>query len=246
MSTRREGARGGGDRGGAAGGKWARERVRAARKAQARLALLHRPALRQLRHPLFRSHARPLLVQLADRRMRHVPRLRARDRRRLRPGDPGRVEDPRDGAIKTFQSKSYDECQDDLEKLAPKRGIPLDTPWRELTAAQKQLGDRRRHGLGELAASPARRTGTACSASSTGWRPRRTRCTSACCSRGIAPTRRAPRAAGRGSSPSRCSGAWARRKTPTPCSSRPRATSRRTPRGRASSWPPSPASRSTT
>jgi excinuclease ABC subunit A len=43
-----------------------------------------------------------------------------------------------DGAIKIFQSKSYDECQDDLAKLAPKRGIPLDTPWCALTPAQKK------------------------------------------------------------------------------------------------------------
>jgi excinuclease ABC subunit A len=44
----------------------------------------------------------------------------------------------REGALKIFQSKSYDECQDDLVKRAPKRGIPLDTPWRELTAEQKR------------------------------------------------------------------------------------------------------------
>jgi excinuclease ABC subunit A len=44
----------------------------------------------------------------------------------------------REGAVKIFQSKSYDECQDDLVKHAPKRGIPLDTPWRGLTEAQKR------------------------------------------------------------------------------------------------------------
>jgi excinuclease ABC subunit A len=44
----------------------------------------------------------------------------------------------RDGAVKPFQSKSYDECQDDLAKLAPKRGVPLDKPYRDLTAAQKR------------------------------------------------------------------------------------------------------------
>ncbi|MGE5615726.1 MAG: excinuclease ABC subunit A, partial [Bacillota bacterium] len=31
-----------------------------------------------------------------------------------------------EGAVKPFQSKSYDECQDDLVKYARKRGIPLD------------------------------------------------------------------------------------------------------------------------
>ncbi|HSN21534.1 MAG TPA: excinuclease ABC subunit UvrA, partial [Usitatibacter sp.] len=44
----------------------------------------------------------------------------------------------RAGAVKIFQSKSYDECQDDLEKLAPKRGVPLDTPWRDLTPRQRR------------------------------------------------------------------------------------------------------------
>jgi excinuclease ABC subunit A len=44
----------------------------------------------------------------------------------------------REGAVKIFQSKSYDECQDELVKYAPKRGVPLDTPWRDLTAAQKR------------------------------------------------------------------------------------------------------------
>jgi excinuclease ABC subunit A len=41
------------------------------------------------------------------------------------------------GAVKIFQSKSFDESQDDLEKMARKRGVPLDLPWRELTAPQR-------------------------------------------------------------------------------------------------------------
>jgi len=44
----------------------------------------------------------------------------------------------RGGAVKPFQTKSYDECQDDLAKLAVKRGIPMDEPYRELTAEQKR------------------------------------------------------------------------------------------------------------
>ncbi|HUL55599.1 MAG TPA: excinuclease ABC subunit UvrA, partial [Usitatibacter sp.] len=44
----------------------------------------------------------------------------------------------RGGAVKPFQTKSYDECQDDLAKLAVKRGIPMDKPYRELTAEQKR------------------------------------------------------------------------------------------------------------
>jgi len=38
----------------------------------------------------------------------------------------------RGGAIKPWQTKSYAECQQDLEKFAKLRGVPLDTPWREL------------------------------------------------------------------------------------------------------------------
>jgi excinuclease ABC subunit A len=44
----------------------------------------------------------------------------------------------RGGAIKPWQTKSYKECQDDLIKYAKKRGIPLDTPWRELGAEHRK------------------------------------------------------------------------------------------------------------
>ena len=44
----------------------------------------------------------------------------------------------RGGAVKTWQTKSYAECQDDLLKFARKRGIPLDTPWRELSSDQRK------------------------------------------------------------------------------------------------------------
>ena len=43
----------------------------------------------------------------------------------------------RDGAVKPWQTPSNKECQDDLEKYAKKRGIPLDTPWRDLAKAQR-------------------------------------------------------------------------------------------------------------
>ncbi|HEX3060421.1 MAG TPA: excinuclease ABC subunit A, partial [Usitatibacter sp.] len=43
-----------------------------------------------------------------------------------------------DGAVKPFQSKSYDECQDDLEKMAAKRGVPLDVPYRDLGEQHKR------------------------------------------------------------------------------------------------------------
>ncbi len=45
---------------------------------------------------------------------------------------PDETKTLRGGAIKPWQSKSYAECQQDLEKFAKLRGIPLDTPWREL------------------------------------------------------------------------------------------------------------------
>jgi excinuclease ABC subunit A len=44
----------------------------------------------------------------------------------------------RGGVIKPWQTDSNRECQDDLLRFAKKRGIPVDTPWRELTAAQQQ------------------------------------------------------------------------------------------------------------
>ncbi|NDB24479.1 MAG: excinuclease ABC subunit A, partial [Gammaproteobacteria bacterium] len=43
-----------------------------------------------------------------------------------------------DGAIRPWQTAAYSECQDDLERMARKRGIPLNVPWRALTAAQRE------------------------------------------------------------------------------------------------------------
>ncbi|MBZ0248063.1 MAG: excinuclease ABC subunit UvrA, partial [Burkholderiales bacterium] len=36
------------------------------------------------------------------------------------------------GAVKPFQTASFDECQDDLEKYAKRRGVALDIAWRDL------------------------------------------------------------------------------------------------------------------
>jgi excinuclease ABC subunit A len=44
----------------------------------------------------------------------------------------------RAGAVKPWQTASYRECQDDMAKYAKKRGVPFDTPWRDLTPAQKR------------------------------------------------------------------------------------------------------------
>jgi excinuclease ABC subunit A len=51
---------------------------------------------------------------------------------------PDETRSLRGGAIKPWQTKSYLECQEDLEKFAKLRGIPLDTPWRELAAEARK------------------------------------------------------------------------------------------------------------
>jgi excinuclease ABC subunit A len=43
----------------------------------------------------------------------------------------------REGAVRTWQTASFKECQDDLARYARKRGIPLDTPWSELDEQHK-------------------------------------------------------------------------------------------------------------
>ena len=43
----------------------------------------------------------------------------------------------RQGAVKPWQTESYKECQADLMKFARKRAIPIDTPWRDLTDAER-------------------------------------------------------------------------------------------------------------
>ena len=97
----------------------------------------------------------------------------------------------RDGAIKPWQTESYKECQADLLKFARKRGIPVDTPWRDLERRAARLGDRGRGRMDQ------ERLVRRASDSSPGSRPRRTRCTSACCSRATAPTPNAAPAAAR-------------------------------------------------
>src|SRR5262245_9101381 len=51
---------------------------------------------------------------------------------------PDEAKTLRQGAVRPWQSPSFHECQDDLEKYAKKRGVPLDTPFRELTEAQRK------------------------------------------------------------------------------------------------------------
>src|SRR4051812_10861065 len=43
----------------------------------------------------------------------------------------------REGAVRPWQTASFKECQDDLDKYAKKRGIPLDVAWTSLNEQQK-------------------------------------------------------------------------------------------------------------
>ena len=51
---------------------------------------------------------------------------------------PDETKTLRGGAIKPWQTKSYAECQEDLEKFAKLRGVALDVPWRELSAEARR------------------------------------------------------------------------------------------------------------
>ena len=42
-----------------------------------------------------------------------------------------------EGAVRPWQTDSYNECQQDMMRYAKKRGIPTDKPWRELSAKQR-------------------------------------------------------------------------------------------------------------
>jgi excinuclease ABC subunit A len=44
----------------------------------------------------------------------------------------------RNGAIKPLQTPAWKDCQDDLLKYAGEAGIPRDTPWQQLTPAQRE------------------------------------------------------------------------------------------------------------
>ena len=51
---------------------------------------------------------------------------------------PDEAKSLRGGAVRPWQTESYRECQDDLVRFARKRGVPLDTPWRELGAEHRK------------------------------------------------------------------------------------------------------------
>jgi len=43
-----------------------------------------------------------------------------------------------EGAVKPFQGGRSQECQEDLMAFAARRGVPVDTPWREMSEAHRQ------------------------------------------------------------------------------------------------------------
>ncbi len=51
---------------------------------------------------------------------------------------PDEAKTLREGAVRCWQSPSFRECQDDLEKYAKKRGIPLDIPFRDLSRKHRE------------------------------------------------------------------------------------------------------------
>jgi excinuclease ABC subunit A len=44
----------------------------------------------------------------------------------------------RGGAVRPWQTESYRECQDDLVRFARKRGVPLETPWSDLSEEHRR------------------------------------------------------------------------------------------------------------
>jgi excinuclease ABC subunit A len=50
---------------------------------------------------------------------------------------PDETKTLREGAIRPWRTESYRGWNDDLVEYARKRGVPVDTPWRELTEAQR-------------------------------------------------------------------------------------------------------------
>src|SRR5262245_15229775 len=51
---------------------------------------------------------------------------------------PDEAKTLKEGAVRPWQTASFKECQDDLEKYAKKRKIPMDVPFRDLSASQKE------------------------------------------------------------------------------------------------------------
>src|SRR5262249_39913910 len=50
---------------------------------------------------------------------------------------PDETKTLKEGAIRPWQTASFKECQDDLEKYAKKRKIPLDVPFKDLSSSHR-------------------------------------------------------------------------------------------------------------
>src|SRR5690606_3345908 len=50
---------------------------------------------------------------------------------------PDETRSLRNGAIKPWQTASYKECQVEMERYAPKAGVRVDVPWRDLTDGER-------------------------------------------------------------------------------------------------------------
>ena len=44
----------------------------------------------------------------------------------------------REGAVKPWQTPSFKECQDDMERFVRKRGVPMDVPWRDMADEHRE------------------------------------------------------------------------------------------------------------
>ena len=101
---------------------------------------------------------------------------------------PNEARTLREGCVRPWQSPSFKDCQDDLVKYAKKRGIPLDTPFKDLKEKDKAwVLEGEPEWVNWRKSWPG--TWYTCGASSSGWRARPTRCTSGSCSRSTAPIR---------------------------------------------------------
>ena len=184
------------DRRGARGRAQGRQRPRdgAARRRVPThgVQVLGAPALRAVRPRLRRLHPEHVLVQLARRRVRAMPRLRPHDRHRLPARDSGRGQDAR--------GRRDQAVADEEQQGVPGRSAAL----REAARHPRRRAVARAHAASSAPGSSTAKarggsaSGTASRGSSRGSSRRPTRCTCACCCRSTAATTPARRAPARG------------------------------------------------
>ena len=156
------------------------------REPAAPQTLFRRPALPGLRHRLPGPAAQSVFLQLADRSLRDLPRLRANHRHRLDAGHPG----PRQVA-----ARRRHQADPDRQLLGGPGGPDALRPW---PGPARRCPLARPDGSGSALGAGGRRrmgptgSGTASAGSSSGWRVAPTRCMCGCCSRATAPTTPVP------------------------------------------------------